>query len=183
MVTASGCGVMVRDYGHILAEDTLYADKAARIAALARDPVELVAAAWTQLAPQVAKKRTQQTLAFHPPCTLQHGMQIRGAVERVLQDAGYALVPVADAHLCCGSAGTYSILQPELAGRLKANKLGALEAQHPDVIATANIGCMTHLQSGTVIPIRHWIELIDLATADAPAPDAAAAAAGAAGAR
>jgi glycolate oxidase iron-sulfur subunit len=183
VVTASGCGVMVRDYGHILAEDTLYADKATRIAALARDPVELVAAAWTQLAPQVAKKRTQQTLAFHPPCTLQHGMQIRGAVERVLQDAGYALVPVADAHLCCGSAGTYSILQPELAGRLKANKLGALEAQHPDVIATANIGCMTHLQSGTVIPIRHWIELIDLATADAPAPDAAAAAAGAAGAR
>ena len=90
---------------------------------------------------------------------------------------------MADAHLCCGSAGTYAILQPELAGRLKANKLGALEAQHPDVIATANIGCMTHLQSGTVIPIRHWIELIDLATADAPAPDTAAAAAGAAGAR
>ena len=168
VVTASGCGVMVRDYGHILAQDPAYAEKAARIAALARDPVELVSAAWPDLSGRLVAERTQQTLAFHPPCTLQHGMQIRGEVERLLDDAGYTLVPVADAHLCCGSAGTYSILQPELAGQLKSNKLRALEAQRPEIIATANIGCMTHLQSGTRIPIRHWIELIDIATAGSP---------------
>jgi glycolate oxidase iron-sulfur subunit len=168
VVTASGCGVMVRDYGHILAQDPAYAEKAARIAALARDPVELVSAAWPDLSGRLVAERTQQTLAFHPPCTLQHGMQIRGEVERLLDDAGYALVPVADAHLCCGSAGTYSILQPELAGQLKSNKLRALEAHRPEIIATANIGCMTHLQSGTRIPIRHWIELIDIATAGSP---------------
>jgi glycolate oxidase iron-sulfur subunit len=167
VVTASGCGVMVRDYGHVFAADPLYAGKAERIAALARDPVELVAQEWRTLVPQIAKTGTKRTLAFHPPCSLQHGMKIRGVAETLLRDAGFSLVPVADAHLCCGSAGTYSILQPELAGRLKANKLHALEAQHPDVIATANIGCMTHLQSGTDIPIRHWIELVDIATADA----------------
>ena len=168
VVTASGCGVMVRDYGHILAQDPAYAEKAARIAALARDPVELVSAAWPDLSGRLVAERTQQTLAFHPPCTLQHGMQIRGEVERLLDDAGYTLVPVADPHLCCGSAGTYSILQPELAGQLKSNKLRALEAHRPEIIATANIGCMTHLQSGTRIPIRHWIELIDIATAGSP---------------
>ena len=165
VVTASGCGVMVRDYGHVLADDAAYADKAARIAVLARDPVELVTAHWAQLAPRLDREGPRRTLAFHPPCTLQHGMQIRGEVERLLADAGYTLVPVADAHLCCGSAGTYSILQPELAGALKSNKLRALEAHRPEIIATANIGCMTHLQAGTRIPIRHWIELIDSATA------------------
>lgn len=169
VVTASGCGVMVRDYGHVFAGDPLYAGKAERIAALACDPVELVAQEWPTLAPQIAKVDTTRTLAFHPPCSLQHGMKIRGVAETLLRDAGFSLLPVADAHLCCGSAGTYSILQPELAGRLKANKLHALEAQRPDVIATANIGCMTHLQSGTDVPIRHWIELVDIAIADAPA--------------
>ena len=164
-MTASGCGVMVRDYGQVLAGDPAYADKAARIAQLARDPVELVAADWARLSPRLVHQGPRRTLAFHPPCTLQHGMQIRGEVERLLADAGYTLVPVADAHLCCGSAGTYSILQPELAGALKSNKLRALEAHHPEIIATANIGCMTHLQAGTRIPIRHWIELIDSATA------------------
>jgi glycolate oxidase iron-sulfur subunit len=164
VVTASGCGVMVREYDHLLADDPQYAERAKRVAELARDPVELVAPAWRDLAPQVDRNRSGAHVAFHPPCTLQHGMKIRGEVERLLADAGYALLPVADAHLCCGSAGTYSILQPELAARLKANKLSALEADRPDVIATANIGCMTHLQSGTVVPIRHWIELIDTLT-------------------
>ena len=171
VVTASGCGVMVHEYGHLLAQDPRYADKAARIAALARDPVELVAAEWSTLAGRIAREPAQKTLAFHPPCTLQHGLKIRGEAERLLAGAGYTLVPVADAHLCCGSAGTYSILQPDLAGQLKANKLRALEAHHPDVVATANIGCMTHLQSGTGIPIRHWIELIDVATDGTPARD------------
>jgi len=170
VVTASGCGVMVRDYGLVLAQDPLYADKAARVAALARDPVEIVAAEWPRIVTGLAKARTRQTLAFHPPCTLQHGMRLAGAVEPLLRDAGYALVPVADAHLCCGSAGTYSILQPGIAGELKSNKLRALEAGRPQVIATANIGCMTHLQSGTQIPIRHWIELVDAAASNSARP-------------
>lgn len=176
VMTASGCGVMLLDYPHVLARDPGYADKASRIAALVKDPVEIVAAEWNTLSRLLAPERTQQaqrTLAFHPPCTLQHGFKIRGEVERLLVDAGYALVPVADAHLCCGSAGTYSILQPALAGELKANKLRALLACSPAVIATANIGCMTHLQSATETPIRHWIELIDRATAE-PAARAAA---------
>jgi len=161
VVTASGCGVMVREYDHLLAQDPAYAPRAKRVAALARDPVELVAAAWAELAPQIDRTRTSSPVAFHPPCTLQHGMQIRGEVERLLAGAGFTLLPVADAHLCCGSAGTYSILQPDLANALKSNKLRALEAHGPQIIATANIGCMTHLQSGTAIPIRHWIELVD----------------------
>jgi glycolate oxidase iron-sulfur subunit len=160
VVTASGCGVMVREYDHQLAQDPAYAARARRVAELARDPVELVAAAWAALAPALVRGAAAR-VAFHPPCTLQHGMKIRGEAERLLEDAGCTLVPVADAHLCCGSAGTYSILQPELAGQLKANKLRALEANGPQVIATANIGCMTHLQSGTRIPVRHWIELLD----------------------
>jgi glycolate oxidase iron-sulfur subunit len=163
IVSASGCGVMVRDYGHLLADEAAYATRAKRIAELARDPVELVADVWAQLLPRIDRGKTAARVAFHPPCTLQHGMKIRGQVERLLVDAGFTLLPVADAHLCCGSAGTYSILQPELAERLKTNKLDALEANEPDVIATANIGCITHLQSGTSIPVRHWIELVDAA--------------------
>jgi glycolate oxidase iron-sulfur subunit len=164
VVTASGCGVMVREYDHLLAREPVYAGRAKRIVELVRDPVEVVAASWRALAPRVARERTAMRVAFHPPCTLQHGMKIRGEVERLLVDAGLTLLPVADAHLCCGSAGTYSILQPELANALKANKLAALQAGKPDVIASANIGCITHLQSGTDRPVRHWIELIDEAT-------------------
>lgn len=100
-------------------------------------------------------------LAFHSPCTLQHGLKIRGAIESLLTAAGYTLTPVADGHLCCGSAGTYSVLQPALSKQLRDNKLSALNAGAPAVIATANIGCLTHLQSGSVMPVRHWLELID----------------------
>ena len=167
VVTASGCGVLVREYDHLLAQDPAYAERAKRVAALARDPVEIVERAWSDLSPLIDRTRTSSRIAFHPPCTLQHGMQIRGVAERLLGDAGFTLLPVADAHLCCGSAGTYSILQPELAERLKANKLHSLQAGKPDVIATANIGCMTHLQSGTPIPVRHWIEVLDAAMPDA----------------
>jgi len=125
---------------------------------------------WERLAPLISTSPKRGTLAFHPPCTLQHGFKIRGQVERLLADAGYTLAHVPDAHLCCGSAGTYSILQPEFAGQLKENKLRALTVERPTVIASANIGCMTHLQSGTDIPIRHWIELIDeLVTSPVPA--------------
>ena len=161
VVTASGCGVMVKDYGHFLAHDAAYAAKAKRIAELARDPIEIVTAEWRKIAPLVAMDQGPQRIAFHSPCTLQHGMQIRGQVEEILLALGHSLLPVADAHTCCGSAGTYSILQPKLAGELKANKLRALEASRPNVIATANIGCMTHLESGTRTPVRHWIELLD----------------------
>ena len=160
VVTASGCGVMVREYDHLLARDRAYAARAARVAALARDPVEVVAGAWPAISSGIDRDRAVSRVVFHPPCTLQHGLKIRGEVERLLGAAGFTLLPLADAHLCCGSAGTYSILQPELADALKTNKLQALAAHRPDVIATANIGCMTHLQSGTSVPIRHWIELI-----------------------
>jgi glycolate oxidase iron-sulfur subunit len=161
VVTATGCGVMVKDYGHLLAQDPAYADKAAKIGALARDPIEVVGAAWDKLSSRVARVNGVTKLAFHSPCTLQHGMKIKGRVEPVLGALGFELTPVADAHLCCGSAGTYSILQPELATALRANKLRALEAGRPAQIATANIGCLTHLASGTRTPVRHWIELVD----------------------
>jgi glycolate oxidase iron-sulfur subunit len=161
VVTASGCGVSVRDYGRLLAHDPDYAERAARVAALARDPVELVAGEWKSIAPLVAMDLGEQKVAFHSPCTLQHGLRIRGAVEDILQALGYTLTPVADAHLCCGSAGTYSILQPEWSRQLRTNKLAALEAGHPKLIATANIGCQTHLAAGTRRPVRHWIELLD----------------------
>ncbi len=164
VVTASGCGVQVKDYAHLLKEDPAYAAKAARVAALARDPAEVVLAEAERLKPLLAAgagKGPRQRIAFQSPCSLQHGQRIRGVVEGLLRAAGYVLMPVADAHLCCGSAGTYSILQPELSGRLKANKLAALTAQGAERIASANIGCIEHLSGGTVIPIQHWIELID----------------------
>jgi glycolate oxidase iron-sulfur subunit len=161
VVTASGCGVMVKDYGHFLARDPAYAAKAQRIADLARDPIEIIAAEWRRIAPLVAMDHGPQRIAFHAPCSLTHGMKIRGQVEEILQALGHSLLPVADAHTCCGSAGTYSILQPKLASELRANKLRSLEASRPNVIATANIGCLTHLESGTRTPVKHWIELLD----------------------
>jgi glycolate oxidase iron-sulfur subunit len=161
VVTASGCGVMVKDYGHYFAHDAVYAAKAKKIAELARDPIEIVTQEWKRIAPMIAMDQGAQRIAFHPPCTLQHGMQIRGQVEEILLAIGHSLLPVADTHLCCGSAGTYSVLQPELAGQLKTNKLRALEAARPNVIVSANIGCITHLESGTRTPVKHWIELLD----------------------
>lgn len=161
VVTASGCGVMVKDYGHLLAQDAAYAEKAAKIAEIARDPIEIVSAEWRRIAPLIAMDQGPQRIAFHSPCSLQHGMKIKGQVEEILLAIGHSLLPVADTHLCCGSAGTFSILQPELSGTLKANKLRALEAARPKVIVTANIGCLTHLESGTKTPVKHWIELLD----------------------
>ena len=161
VVTASGCGVMVKEYGHLLRLDPDYADKAARVSALARDIAEVIAAEWEEIRRLLPAGDDRAKVAFHSPCTLQHGQKIKGGVERLLSDLGHALTPVADAHLCCGSAGTYSILQPELSQQLKDNKLAALQAGAPAVIASANVGCITHLQSGTDIPVRHWIELLD----------------------
>jgi glycolate oxidase iron-sulfur subunit len=162
VMTASGCGVHVRDYGHLLQEDPRYGGKAERIASLTRDVSEVVTPEQERLASLLGVlPRLTLKVAFHSPCTLQHGQKIRGVVESLLVVAGYELTPVADGHLCCGSAGTYSVLQPQLSGRLRQNKLTALGTGRPAAIASANIGCITHLQEGSDLPVRHWIELID----------------------
>jgi len=161
VVTATGCGVQLKEYGELLRDDPAYAERARRVASLARDPVEVVQAEWKRIAPRVAMDRGPRKIAFHAPCTLQHGLKLAGRTEEILEALGLELTPVVDAHLCCGSAGTYSLLQPELAERLRANKLAALEAGRPDAIATANIGCLTHLGAGTDRPVRHWVELLD----------------------
>ena len=162
VMTASGCGATVREYGHLLAHDSAYAAKAAKVGAITKDLCEIVAAEMSPLKSMLAKSPAKGAkLAFHPPCTLQHGQQITGLTESILVAAGFELTPIADAHLCCGSAGTYSILQPELAQKLKANKLAALHAGSPQEIVSANIGCLTHLQGGTGLPVRHWIVALD----------------------
>ena len=164
LMTASGCGVTVKEYGHLLAHDGAYAAKARRISALTRDLSEIMPDFEAELARQLHGKITRR-VAYHPPCTLQHGQQIRGKVEGVLRAAGVDVKLCADSHLCCGSAGTYSMLQPELALALRDRKLENLAATGAEVIVSANIGCLTHLQSGTETPVRHWIELIDQALA------------------
>jgi glycolate oxidase iron-sulfur subunit len=163
VMTASGCGVQVKDYGHLLQDDPAYAVKAVRVAELTRDVSEVVAAEEAALLALLQKSAPaeRRRIAFHAPCTLQHGLKLRGGVEPLLVAAGFEPVPVADAHLCCGSAGTYSILQPEISVQLRDNKLAALTHGAPVGIASANIGCIAHLQSGTVLPVRHWIEWLD----------------------
>jgi glycolate oxidase iron-sulfur subunit len=160
VMTASGCGVMVKDYGWLLRDDRAYAEKAARVSAATRDISEVLIAERDALK-RLAARRVPQRIAYHPPCTLQHGQKLAGEVEAMLADAGFELTPVAEKHLCCGSAGTYSILQPNIASQLKTRKLANLQAGAPDMIVTANIGCLTHLQSGSDIPVRHWVELLD----------------------
>jgi glycolate oxidase iron-sulfur subunit len=159
VMTASGCGAVVKEYAHLLRHDPAYAAKAEKISAMARDISEVIDAEYARLEPLPGKKGGR--IAFHPPCTLQHGQNIKGLTERVLARAGFELTPVPDSHLCCGSAGTYSILQPELAERLKKNKLAALASGEPELIASANIGCLVHLQSGTGLPVRHWIVALE----------------------
>ena len=173
VITASGCGTMVKEYGHLLARDPQYAEKAARISELSKDISEIIFAErekfeeilGTALAPSplplVPASGTKPRVAFHSPCSLQHGLQIRGMVEALLVSAGFELTMVPDSHLCCGSAGTYSILQPELSQRLLKNKVAALESGEPALLATANIGCLTHIQSGTALQVRHWINILD----------------------
>jgi glycolate oxidase iron-sulfur subunit len=155
VMTASGCGVTVKDYVHLLASDADYRDKAGRIAALAKDLSEVIP--FEAIPEGIASGR----VAFQSPCTLQHGQQIRGTVEARLARAGFEVTAVRDAHLCCGSAGTYSLLQAAIAGELRSRKLASLQETGPDCIATANIGCLSHLQSGAGVPVRHWIELLD----------------------
>ena len=166
VMTASGCGVTVKEYGHLLAHDPAYAAKAQRISALTKDLSELLPAHEAELQQKLGGKITRR-VAWHPPCTLQHGQQIRGKVEGVLRAIGVDVQLCADSHLCCGSAGTYSVLQPELAYQLRDNKLAKLQATGAEMIVSANIGCLTHLQSGTEMPVTHWIELVDSALSGA----------------
>ncbi len=164
VMTASGCGVTVRDYGYHLRHDPAYAKKAARVSAMTRDVSEILVAEKAALQKLLVKAKPEAgnaKLAVHTPCTLQHGQKISGVLEAILTSAGYEVVPAPDGHLCCGAAGTYSILQPELSSQLLKNKLAALETNQPERIVTANIGCLLHLQSGTQKPVAHWIELID----------------------
>ncbi len=158
LISASGCGAMVKEYGEVLKHDPNYATKAARVSDLAKDLCEVMA---KQDLTDFRGMGHEQKVAFHSPCTLQHDQQLTGVVEAILSQAGFKLTPVADSHLCCGSAGTYSILQGELSQQLLENKLGALQAGKPDAIATANIGCQLHLESKAQVPVKHWIELLD----------------------
>ncbi len=160
IVTASGCGVMVKEYAYLLRHDTAYAGKAARVTELTRDICEVLR---PELSTRHKVNGSLPRVAFHSPCTLQHGLRLNGVVENILSDLGYTLVPVADAHLCCGSSGTYSLLQPELSQRLLANKVAALTQHQPQLIATANVGCQLHLAGDLDRPVRHWIELVESA--------------------
>ncbi|MBP8285919.1 MAG: glycolate oxidase subunit GlcF [Rhodoferax sp.] len=164
VINASGCGATVKDYGHILRDDPAYAVKAKRVSELTQDISE-----WLPELSQALRERVKATagrIAFHPPCSLQHGMQLRGGVEKYMAELGFNIkVTGCEPHLCCGSAGTYSVLNPEIAYQLRDRKLANLDttfgADKPQQIVSANIGCITHLQSGTATPVRHWIELLD----------------------
>lgn len=157
--TASACGLMVKDYARLLAEDPAYAARARRVSAATRDLSEVVSV--DALAKLVVGRGNGSAVAWQAPCTLQHGQAIAGRAEALLEAAGLRLTPVRDAKLCCGSAGTYSLLQPELSAELCGRKVDALMEGSPDVIATANIGCLEHLRVASPVPVRHWVELVD----------------------
>jgi glycolate oxidase iron-sulfur subunit len=168
IMNASGCGVMVKDYGHVLQHDAAYAEKAKRISALTKDLSELLPDLVPTLKPKLNSTALKQAglQAFHPPCTLQHGQQLKGGVEKHLSDLGFEVkVSASEAHLCCGSAGTYSVLNPDISYTLRDRKLGHLDALQPTAILSANVGCITHLQSGTDVPVKHWVEVLDAALA------------------
>ena len=160
VMNASGCGATVKDYGHLLRHDAAYAAKAARISALTRDLSELLPTLVPALRGRLANLPSGP-VAYHPPCTLQHGQKLRGGVEQHLRALGFDVQLPQESHLCCGSAGTYSVLQAPLSQQLRTRKLGHLDALAPVVIASANVGCITHLQGGTPVPVRHWVELLD----------------------
>lgn len=186
VVTASACTAMVTDYGHLLRDDPNYAERAARVSALVRDISQVVLAEAGALqealrraaasdgantaAERASTAKVKVKVAFHSPCTLQHGLQVKGVVEALLTEAGFSLTYVPDSHLCCGSAGTYSILQSGLSSRLLTDKVAALSQGSPAVIATANIGCLTHIRGGTPVAVRHWIELVAARLQESPIP-------------
>ena len=181
VINASGCGAMVKDYAHLLRTDSDYVEKAQKVASLACDLAEFLAPQTAALKPVArAPEDALRRVAFHPPCTLQHAQKIRGVVENLLVALGAELVPFADAHLCCGAAGLYTLLQPELSDELRNRKLDHLQRPQPRMILSANIGCLAQLETGTTVPVRHWIEWVDALMQSPVAParglDAAAAA-------
>ncbi len=162
VMNASGCGVTVKDYAHALRGDPAYADKARRISEVTKDLSELLPDLVPALKSRLHRAGAGQRLAYHPPCTLQHGQQLKGGVEAALRELGFAIdCAPTDSHLCCGSAGTYSVLQPELSRQLRDRKLAALAPLQAEQIVSANVGCIQHLQSGTTQPVRHWVEVLD----------------------
>ncbi|HEX7916274.1 glycolate oxidase subunit GlcF, partial [Rudaea sp.] len=163
VINASGCSAMVKEYAHLLRDDVAYQDKAQRIVAATRDLAEYLPPLLESLGAhtRTALPDSLRRVAFHPPCTLQHAQKITGAVEATLAVLGAELVPFVETHLCCGSAGTYSILQPEFSQRLRARKLDNLQRGRPAMILSANIGCLAHLETAAQIPVRHWIEWVD----------------------
>jgi glycolate oxidase iron-sulfur subunit len=166
LVTTSGCGTTIKDYGYMLREDRGYAGKAARVAALAQDVTEYVAGlsiAWP-------RQRSEIVVAYHSACSLQHGQKITQLPKELLSKSGFVVKDIAESHLCCGSAGTYNILQPEIARRLRERKVANIAAVEPEVIAAGNIGCMVQISGGTSVPVVHTIELLDWATGG-PSPD------------
>jgi glycolate oxidase iron-sulfur subunit len=172
IMNASGCGAMVRQYGYLLRNDAAYAGKAARVSELSRDLAELLP---PLLAPRLAAQRSERDgaaapprIAFHPPCSLQHAQSLRGVVEPLLSALGAQVLPFKDSHLCCGSAGTYSVLQPQLANALRERKLEALMEARPDTILSANVGCIAHLAANSPVPVRHWVEWLDVRLATEP---------------
>ena len=171
VITASGCGTTIKDYGFMLRDDPDYAEKARRVSDIAKDITEYVAS--LTLAPRV--RETDLVVAYHSACSMQHGQQIRSEPKALLKQAGFIVKDVPEGHICCGSAGTYNLLQPEIAGQLRARKVANIERTSPDLVATGNIGCMTHIEKGTAIPIVHTVELLDWATGG-PLPEALAAA-------
>ena len=160
VMNASGCGAQVREYGHMLRHDPAFAARAQRVSECTRDVAELLPAMAEAIVDRL-QPHAKGRVVFHSPCTLQHAQQVRGEVESLLSKLGAEVSPVGESHFCCGSAGTYSVLQPELAYQLRDRRLGHLEAPAPDVILSANIGCITHLASGTERPVKHWIEWLD----------------------
>jgi glycolate oxidase iron-sulfur subunit len=167
LITASGCGTTIKDYGFVLRDDPVYAEKAARVSVLAKDITEYIDSLGLRTAPGAARL----TVAYHSACSMQHGQRIADVPKRLLRDAGFKVKDIPEGHICCGSAGTYNILQPGLAAALRDRKLTNIAKTRPDVVATGNIGCITQLGSGTSIPIVHTIELLDWA-AGGPSPGA-----------
>ncbi|MFM1886429.1 MAG: hypothetical protein RL026_1586 [Pseudomonadota bacterium] len=159
--TATGCGLMLKDYGRLLAQDPAYAERAAQLAGAVVDLAELMPAQWPEPLQQALLGLPRERLVYHPPCTQQHGLKLPGRVEGLLAAAGADCLPFADRHLCCGSAGTYSLLQRNMSRTLRRRKLAALESSGPARILSANIGCLSHLASGTSTPVQHWIEWLD----------------------
>lgn len=157
LVNASGCGLMLKEYGEKLGDSPEYAEKAKIISSLVKDPVELLV---DEDLSKLDIKVPDKKIAFHAPCTLQHGLKQQGVVENLLKDLGFSLVEIQDSHLCCGSAGTYSIFQPEISSQLLSSKVTAITRDEPDIVVTANIGCQMHLQSGLGKPVKHWVSLL-----------------------